>query len=230
MECEIFCIKAPEYNISYIPIPKNCSSSIKSYMHELIFGKPFVPFKKHTGKMLHIHSFFWKDFKLNDHRETLFSKEDPEISFVVMREPIRRFISAFRNRVIAHKENTTGSASININDFINDLRANIDSLESLDHHMCPQTSWIGNDLSIFDLVYECDTAWILNRVLKKFTNTDYEFVRMQTGGPWIELGELTKKSVMTLFDYYEEDYENFKHLYTQDKLLNEYKLVKHGAK
>jgi len=222
VERNIKCIKSTKHGISYIPIPKNCSSSIKSYMHELIFAKPFVPFKKHTGKMLHIHSFFESDYKLNNHRETIFKKSSDEISFVVFREPVRRFISAFRNRVISHGEFQCNKKKFDINDFVDDLEKNINSHESLMHHMSSQISWTGRDLSIFDLVYDREDTWQLNTLLKKITNTKNEFSKLQIGGPWIELKQLTQKSLFKLIDFYKDDYNCLPHMYNPEKLIKQH--------
>ena len=219
----INCIKIRKFNLTYIPIPKNCSTTILHYLYKLMYGVSYEPTRiKKNGKPFHIHDFFHVDNqkKHSLHETTNFTPTENNKSFLVVREPIRRFISAFRNRVKNHKEHE--NTQVTINDFISDLDNNINDNGSLQHHMKSQSAWIGNDLSLFDFVYDKEDAWHLNQKLKKITNTNYEFERLQIGGPWIELNELSKASLYKLFDYYEEDYNLLKKYYNIKDTETEY--------
>jgi hypothetical protein len=188
-----------------------------------MYGMSYEPIRiKTNGKPFHIHDFFHVDNqkKHSLHEVTEFTPTENNKSFVVIREPVRRFISAFRNRVKNHNEH--GNAEITINDFISDLENNINDNGSLQHHMKSQSSWIGHNLSLFDMIYDKEDAWHLNQKLKEITNTQYEFERLQIGGPWIELNELSKKSLYKLFEYYEEDYVLLKDFYDIKDTETEY--------
>lgn len=205
----IRCVDIPGFEITYIPVPKNCSTTILYYLYFLMHNKVFETDKiKPNGQPLSIHDFFYINYT-ND-----FDVSSQHKSFLIVRDPIWRFISSFKSRVKIHKE--FENSNITINDFISDLEDNIKSNDSLQHHMMPQSSWVGSDLSIFDLVYSIECMGDLNQKLKEITSTDHEFKRLHASGLSNEKSELTKKSLHALIDYYSDDYQLLEDFYSPE--------------
>ena len=58
----------------------------------------------------------------------------------IVRDPLKRFISAYKNRILFHKD--AGFQNLNINEIIERMENN-----SFDNrHFLPQTYWLGDDL------------------------------------------------------------------------------------
>ncbi len=223
----ITCINLKKYNLTYIPIPKNCSSSIKFYLHEMLRGKKFEPYKKKNGKNFHIHNYWSYKNKRNPDRESTFVKSDATKSFVVIREPIKRYISAFANRVVSH--GALGSSdNLTLNEFTNDFETYIKDVAELNHHMSPQVDWIDNDLSVFDWVFTTNEIQKMHKIISEYTNTDVKFPRLQTGGPNLNLTDLSKENFYRLVDYYYEDYKTMRNYFTMDSIVDEYRKLTDG--
>lgn len=216
------CINIKKYNLAYIPIPKNCSTSIKNYLYEMLRGEKFKRYKKKNGKTFYIHNYWMAENKTNPNRESIFVKSDATKSFVVIREPIKRYISSFANRVVNHgalgKQN-----NLTLNDFTNDFETYIKNTRELNHHMAPQSEWICDDLSAFDWVFTTNEIQKMNKIISVYTNTDIEIPRLQTGGPNLNPADLSKKNFYRLIDYYYEDYKTMRDYFTIDSIVNEYK-------
>lgn len=216
------CINIKYYNLTYIPIPKACSTSIKSYLYEMARGKKFKPYKKKNGKYFHIHNHWGFKNKRNPDRETVFVKSDTTKSFVVIREPIKRYISAFANRVISHGALGTNT-DLTIDEFTTDLQTHLKNSGELEHHMSPQTGWFTEDLSVFDWVFTTNEIQKMHKIISEYTNTDIEFPRLQTSGPNLNLTDLAKENFYKLIDYYYEDYKIMRDYFTIDSIVDEYK-------
>ncbi len=82
--------------LAYVPIPKNACSSIKIFFYELIHGKEY---SDHFSK---IHRQF--DYTAIDFEK--FAADEEYFKFLVVRDPIDRFVSAYNNRVKLYQELT----------------------------------------------------------------------------------------------------------------------------
>lgn len=216
------CINIKKYNLAYIPIPKNCSSSIKTYLYEMLYDKKWKSYKKDNGRKIHIHTHWSFQNKKNPDREDVFVKSDTTKSFLVLREPIKRYISAFANRVVKHGA-LGSSEKITLNEFSNDFETYIKDVTEMRHHMTPQTNWINNDLSEFDWVFTTNEIQKMHKIISKYTKTNIDFPRLQTGGPKLNLTDLSKENFYRLIDYYYEDYKTFKDYFTIDSIIHEYR-------
>lgn len=215
------CINIKKYNLAYIPIPKNCSSSIKAYLYEMVHGKKWKSYEKDNGKRFHIHTYWGYKNKKNPDRESVFVKSNATKSFVVLREPIKRYISAFANRVVSR--GALGSSdNLTLNEFTNDFETYMRDVD-LNHHMTPQTTWICDDLSEFDWVFTTNQIQKMHKIISKYTKTNIDFPRLQTGGPNLNLTDLSKENFYRLIDYYYEDYKTFKDYFTIDSIISEYR-------
>ncbi len=228
LDGKITCINVKKHGLSYIPIPKNCSSSIKHYLYEMIHGKKFRNRKKPNGKLFYVHNYFNKSNKKNPHRESYFNPHGPEKSFVVIREPIKRYISGFANRVVNHGA-LGENVDLTLDEFTTDFETYLKKNIELEHHMSPQTMWIGSDLSIYDWQFTTDEIAKMNKTISDYTNTDIEFPHKQTGGPKLKLDDLSKTNFYRLVDYYYEDYRAMRDYFSIDSIVTEYrKMVDHG--
>jgi hypothetical protein len=81
------------WDVGYHPIPKAACTSVKMWLFQLATGQAFSPARAAGAQ--HVHVYF--DKRLADVGSAGFR-------FVIVRDPIKRFLSAYANRVVHHRE------------------------------------------------------------------------------------------------------------------------------
>ncbi len=200
-----------KYSIGYLPLPKIANTSIKHAMFEL---ENKVSYDSTNFDYQHIHDYFRKKTK---------SIDNAAFRFVVIRDPIKRFLSAFSNRVIYHRELSETAIRVlaesqphlrikpenypfnpNLSNFIENL-AIFQKIPSIFIHTCPQSSLIQN-LEIFNKVYKIEELANLEKDLSDISRKPILFRHAQSGGPKIDVACLDADQLAKLKIYYEEDY------------------------
>ena len=130
---------------------------------------------------------------------TPFEKIDVDEKCCIIRNPIKRFISAYKNRVLFHKD--FGFRNLNINEIIEKLENN-----SFDNrHFLPQSYWLGSDLRYFTIVSNISNMETFINGVNNFFQNKVEFPRIQTGGADINI-TLTDSQIIKLKKIYSSDY------------------------
>ncbi|MCP4011091.1 MAG: sulfotransferase family protein, partial [Proteobacteria bacterium] len=95
-------ILMPSGLLGYYDLPKCASTSIKSALHVAEFGFPFENRKRSVANSgpKDIHRFW-----ATNHRSELSSAQQ---RIIVVRDPVERFLSAYANRVTAHRALSRG--------------------------------------------------------------------------------------------------------------------------
>jgi hypothetical protein len=211
-------------DIGYKPIPKVACTSIKNTFFQLHVGREYNT-ELDFGN--HIHQYWEKNYK--DINQTKFR-------FIVIRDPIKRFLSAYSNRVCHHKElslksiqrsNPKIASSFNV--YNPGLGQFIDGfwdyykVNSIKHHCEPIASIINNDIKQFTNVYKLEEISKLENELSGQFNQKIVFPREQTGGKKIPVQDLNKKQMEFLLEFYKEDYILLKSYYSFDTIWSEWK-------
>jgi hypothetical protein len=219
--------------IGYFPIPKVACTSIKEFMYQVENQAAFSP----QGKDVHVHAYFGK--RLSGKKLASY-----EFCFVVIRDPIKRFLSAYSNRVTHHKELSRDFISSeypqyaeqlpffdpNMEIFIDHLEEYL-QIEVIKHHIEPVSEHIAaTHLHQFSKIYPLENISSLECDLSEILGRDVKFGRSQTGGRKISLGELSLIQMKTLIDYYKEDYQLLSEFYTADKIMEEWAKAKESMK
>ena len=130
-----------------------------------------------------------------------FSIFGDEINYKIcfIRDPFTRFKSAYQNRILWHRDKNFGGLSVD------EVLDRLMQKDFANGHFFPQTHFLGNDLSYYDLV--CDISEIdkfENYVNNFFGNTSIRFPHIQkkTGGVNIEF---TEKQIDLIGQIYESD-------------------------
>ncbi len=205
-----------KHKIFYGAVPKTACSSLKLAFFELENGFPFKPFVS-NGRSRHIH---------NSGYATLPRAKYPEerikdyFRVAMVREPISRFLSAYGNRVIAHKELSMYKAEEGL------TQANLEPTPDLDlyierfheyrrahpsilHHTRPSAFFLGTDASYFTKLYTpADMDQFVADIAER-TGTTMTVGRAQTGGPKFKVDDLTRKQQNKIKKLYKEDYKTF---------------------
>ncbi|NEQ76767.1 MAG: tetratricopeptide repeat protein, partial [Okeania sp. SIO2C9] len=219
------------FKIAYAMIPKCACSTIRATMQWLknrqdddskIISKPKY------------QSYQYYAVNIQDVAENYFK-------FVVVREPIKRFLSAFSNVILFHRSAFEKSpsltsaqylsiANLGINPKINWLIENLELYSEMSNywssHIEPQHTFMGNQVKGFDRVFQVECLGELGEKLSEITGIEINLPRLNTGGRKISLAELSEKSMKKLIDFYSRDYELLKDYYSPDKIWNEYQALK----
>ena len=213
--------------IGYRFLPKVACTSIK---HQLYCQTSLS--KDDLGAMDDIHRL------LNQggyHR----SIDNCEMRFIVLRDPIKRFLSAYSNRVLHHHELSEWSLAKKhpdlykkINIFDPDLDTFIENLDeylqvpSIHHHVKPINSFLGGqDLDYFTHIYKIEELDRLERDLSKALDNEVAFDRLQTGGPKFSLSALNEQQINKLFLFYRDDYKSLAGYYSKLDILKDRGLI-----
>ena len=190
----------------YYPVAKNANSSAKLF------------FLKHLkiDKNYYFLSDKVPEYKVNEDSKyknldkkynlvnflpsyTPFEKIDVDEKCCIIRDPIKRFVSAYKNRVLFHKD--FGFRNLNINEIIEKLENN-----SFDNrHFLPQSYWLGSDLRYFTIVSNVSNMATFINGVNNFFQNKVEFPRIQTGGADENI-TLTDSQIIKLKKIYSSDY------------------------
>jgi len=203
----IFQNKNTGRKLIYYPVAKNANSSAKLFfLKHLKIDKNYyflsdkVPeYKINEGSK----------FKMLDKKYNLvnflssynpFEKIDVDEKCCIIRNPIKRFISAYKNRILFHKD--FGFQNLSINEIIEKLENN-----SFDNrHFLPQSYWLGSDLRYFTIVSNISNMENFINGVNNFFQNKVEFPRIQTGGADENI-TLTDSQIIKLKKIYSSDYD-----------------------
>jgi len=200
--------------VGYRFFPKVACTSIKRELYRLKTGIEYDP-KNHNSKFVH-------DYMYNHTR----SMDNCEFRFMVFRDPIERFLSAYSNRVVHYGELSKSFIQKKHPELISEIEVfdptlpqfieNLDTylkVRTIKHHTAPMVSFMNKEgLEVFNHIYSIKELSMLERDLSDYLKKSVKFGRSQTGGPKLKLSDLDCTHIEFLHNFYMEDYA----------LLNEY--------
>lgn len=196
---------------TYYPIPKNASTSIKYWLFQYYKSENISGYAGERVKAVHKHF----PAPLKDGGKI--RKNDLNtFKFAVVREPIKRFISAYKNRVLHHqclgkvKERiiaTNLNLHPGINEFIYHFEKYSEISKEIFHHCTPQYLFIGKIYKDLDKIYEISQIPELQNDLNELTGFDRPFGVRQTGGNQFEIDDLDEHSEQFLQKFLKQDFE-----------------------
>ena len=230
-------IACPTLKFIYVDAPKCASTSLKRWIYKIEFGKTFERYKQ-DNRWIHVHNC--SEFRRFSFPQLPEAQQDYQI-VTVIRDPIKRLLSAYSNRIVNFKElgeQTTYSDRIkaenlkfnpNVNYFIRNLEAyqNCTNKAIILHHTRPIIDFIGEDLSLYTNIYPMENLKQIKSDLLASSNCATpeqipEIPKTQTGGPKLKLNRLKQKNFDKLIEYYAQDYKLLKDYYSVEKITQEY--------
>ena len=216
-----------QYSIGYFDIPKTACTSVKHSLYKLKTGKRYSKADVGVG----LHQYFGRE-------KTDIS--DAEFKFIIVRDPIKRFLSAYSNRVTYHcqlskeylskikngielLEKETIPINPSLNNFINYFPEYL-KIPTIKKHTKPVNKLLsGEGLEYFNEVFKIEELYRLEEKIGSKTNKSFILPKLQTGGRKIPLSDLDAKEFEYLVDFYREDYELMKDFYTIDEIYSAWK-------
>lgn len=205
----------PALGLAYFPVPKNACSTIKEALFALNEGRPFQPFPLPDGRTGFIHD-------IPAYKSRLVAPEAWEATrgmrrIAVVRDPLRRLVSCYKNRVQHFRELSPDRADLaalarhgvppepDFDTFVEQLEGYRAASPSIRHHSDPQTAFLGRDPARFADVFRMEELPRLAGLLSSLAGREVAFQHLQRGGaefPDPEIGPATRRRML---DYCAED-------------------------
>lgn len=201
-----------EHGIAYFGIPKSASTSIKLGLYELLHGEPW------HGPTMRIHP----QFPIVPVTDEDFDRARDMWSFTVVRDPVKRVLSAFQNRVHDHRDLHRAfrkswrarasslskglKAEPSFEEFLDRYDAYCDASYSMLHHTRSVTAFIGTDLSFFDAVFTPADLPKLKTELEARTGRTVNFPRENSTGKSLKFEDISPKAQRQLLEFTAADY------------------------
>lgn len=120
--------------------------------------------------------------------------------FCIVRDPIDRFVSGYRNRILHH--NDLADETPDINSFALALAKHCATDSHIGHHFTPMVNFIGHNPDFFDRVFR----WSELGEITNYAGLS-PLERRQAGGPPMSRTDLSPEASAYLHDFYAVDYE-----------------------
>lgn len=118
----------------------------------------------------------------------------------VLRDPLKRFISSYKNRVLFHKDRHFGNLKVD------EVLSILEEGYFANTHFLPQSYFLGKNPKNFDLIKDEKNLGEIEDGINKFFGQKKKIPKLQTGGIKFEL-ELNSKQIKRIKKIYSEDYE-----------------------
>lgn len=218
-----------EYQLLYIPIPKNACTSIKQALQYIEFGTLFDAKRKEHAAYTDVHDYYKK-------RPGAFTgirqlkAASRATRFAIVRDPVERLISCYRNRVVDLGDLRSGenalkkkglSAEPDLNTFVLNLETYRKASKSIEHHSRPQSAFLGGTFDYLDHIYPIEEIENLHAVLKQFA-PGLELLNRKSGGAEFDVSDLSPDALEYAIGFYQDDYNLLKDFYTPQAISEKY--------
>ena len=186
----------------FYPVKKNANTSAKLFFakHLGVEDKLFF-FEDEKPRYLHTDSDYQKysgkydliKFFVGEYE---FEEVDIEFKSCIIRDPIERFVSAYKNRVLYHKD------KMFYNHSIDQIIEKLENGVFENNHFNTQSHYLGNSLKYFDVVGNVSNIKKFQDYINDFFNKKIIFPRLQTGGGdnQISLNSSQIKKIRKIYD------------------------------
>jgi hypothetical protein len=206
------------FGFVYFPIPKVGGTSIRDVLFRLEWGQDFVPARLPSGAPTEL----WMHFPAIAFQKIPSGAFDGFERIVVVRDPLERLVSAYRNRVVHYREiEQADFAQLGIDSrlpktpdfdtfcqYLPDYRR----IDTIRHHTEPQGLYLGPDLCYFSKVFRLERIAELEAHLSYRTGTAVALKRLRSEGPprsALSISDASRKAVSA---YYAGDFALLKDL------------------
>ncbi|QDA35701.1 sulfotransferase family protein (plasmid) [Paracoccus liaowanqingii] len=201
--------------LAYFPSPKVACTSVKYMFYKLENGRDFVDGIRNST-MFHIHSYYGSSPFSAAPLDRLAAHE----RICIVRDPIKRFLSCYSNRVLFHRElsehhlspeaiaaGAVPDPSLKI--FTERLNIYRKHSSSIRHHTDPQTHFIGPDPKFYSKIYQMGNLDELASDLSLKSGIELDLPHAQNGGEKINPRELSADLLDRIREFYRKDYEAY---------------------
>ena len=185
----------------FYPCPKNANSSTKLFLakhmgleNNFVFVGDRIPRYKQKNS----------DFKKKNLINFLptkqpFEKTISDYKCCIVRDPIKRFISSYKNRILYHRDKDFNNYSIDR------ILEELENKNFKNLHFLPQSYFLGNDLNYFDFFCNVNQIIFFKDYINNFFEKNINFPQIQTGGSEFSV-TISKNQINKIKKIYLSDY------------------------
>jgi hypothetical protein len=212
------------HRLAYFPIPKNATSSIKRLIYELDAGVPFTSTVRNAIGAT-VHGLYpsrgggkWRSYF------------DNYTTITVVRDPVKRLLSAYGNRVIqrrAFEKNPEVKRQLvqrrlslvpELDEFIENLETYSSVSPHLRGHILPQSSYVGAFWDRLHIKLPIEKVGTLPDLILEKTGQRVTLPHIQSAGPKPSPKLLSDSHFNKLVAMFAADYEMLKDFYRPSDL------------
>lgn len=199
-----------KYKIVYLPVPKVACTSVKEYFFALENGFDF-PEMFVNGRRVVVHNIGLQTSLFDG-----FPKEAYEdyFRFTVIRDPIRRLLSVYSNRVLAANQLSPkwvkGSGLAprpDLTTFLENFEAYRAASSPIAHHSRPQTDFVGSDPGYFSNVYDVGQLSLLEAEINRRVGLNWKIPRSNANSKKFSPDDVPKHLIGKIQEFYRTDYD-----------------------
>ena len=195
----------------YYPCKKNANSSAKLFFMRHIGFEEKVYFIEDDVPRYQKHLYLQKKSQFKNKINLIkifpntqkFQKIETDLKCCITRNPIKRFISAYKNRILFHKDEKFHNLSVD--EVIEKLECGLFE----NSHFLPQSFFLGNNLDYFNIVADVENINLFEKKINNFFGNDIKFPQIQKGGNEFNL-KLNITQIKKVNKIYEKDIELLK--------------------
>lgn len=205
-------VAIPAHKIAYMPLPKAACSSVKS---ALLSIDPDNRLSEEARQGLGdgIHGIY-ETRRFRPHRWERF---DGWWRFAVVRDPLRRLLSVYTDRVVGRRELRSSrrlrrathlTTDPDPDFFFQNLREYRDLASVVKHHVLPARLFIGPPPLRYDAVYRVGELPTLSAKLSELTGQEVLIPRLNRSGERLHFDDLKPETQSVLRDWLVGEYED----------------------
>ena len=195
----------------YYPCKKNANSSAKLFFIRHIGFEEKVYFIEDDVPRYKKNLYFQKKIQFKEKINLIkifpntqkFQKVETDLKCCITRDPFKRFISAYKNRILFHKDEKFNNLSVD--EIIEKLECGLFE----NSHFLPQSFFLGNNLDYFNIVADVENINLFEKKINNFFGNDIKFPQIQKGGNEFNL-KLNITQIKKVNKIYEKDIELLK--------------------
>lgn len=202
------------FKIVYMPIPKAACTSVKAALASVDPDCPLTNEQIQQNSSI-VHSFY-QTSRFRPHRWEQFL-DGSWWRFAVVRDPLKRLLSVYTDRVIGRQELRNSPRLRKRSDllvdpdpdfFFENLMEYIRNSSVVKHHALPSNLFIGPKPIAFDRIYKTDELNVLADDLSERLGQSIAIPRFNTSQTSLSVSDLSPKAVSVIRERLEPEYEH----------------------
>ncbi len=202
-----------DHRLTYVAVPKVACTSVKHSFFEVENGRPHDDFVA-NGRYFHIHQIYpTRSFPDLPH-----DRISGHIRLALVRDPVRRLLSCYGDRVIYNRELSEQKAgpalakaglpaNPSLGVFIDRLADYARAVPSIAHHAAPHVSFLGDDPGYFAEIHPMCRLADFAQSVARHLGRPFRLEHHQIHGPKLPPSVLSSAQVAAIRRHYEADYD-----------------------